>query len=182
MSARLGLPPRCPGPFAVQHQWSSSFLGVSSRVRLQGDDAGRVAAGRNPNDQVQRVQLGNGELLTVYRLVTTNDRDDSAFVDCFRSNAEKGKAPRGREARQPLIHAGLSAFKTKEQAIDRQRRIVATLKPGEAPRIGRYVATVDLHGPTASYEDRNEPDGHMTVWAEASTAARSVIDIERIEG
>lgn len=133
------------------------------------------------DDQVRWVELQAGEALTVYRLVSTDDRDHAELLNCFRSNAERGKPPRGREKRQPAVHGGLSVFKSKAQAVDRQRRIAARLAPGETPRIGSYVATVAFKGPGVRYEDRDQVDGHMTIWAPAERCVASLVDISSVD-
>jgi hypothetical protein len=134
-----------------------------------------------PADDVSASELPEGSSLVVFRLVTTDKTDDPALRDCFRSNAEQGKPPRGREKRQPSLHRGLSVCASREQAIDRQKRIVAALRlaPGEVPRIGAYVATLELRGPDV-WHTEPEVDGHLTIWASPSTCTAAVTDIEAI--
>lgn len=153
--------------------------GPASRISVASARATIIAP---VSDDAAWLEVRDGETLTVYRLVTTGDQGSADLLECFKSNAELGKPPRpGRERREPLVHQGLSVFRSKDGAVRRQHRIVASLRPGEAPRIGTYVATVVLRGPGPTYQDRGDPDGHITVRVEASVALAGVVDIERIE-
>jgi hypothetical protein len=120
--------------------------------------------------------------MTVYRLVDTDQRGDPAFLECFKSNAEKGKDPRpGREQRDPLVHRGLSVYWTKEQAESLQRRIAAKLPPGVPPKIGTMTARMEIEGPGPRFLDLGDKSGHLTILIDALTAAATVVDIEPIE-
>jgi hypothetical protein len=135
-------------------------------------------------DRLEIRNLGASEELVVFRLVKSADRRDSSFVDSFRSNGDLGKPAVGREERLPELHHGISVFKTPEQAADRRRRIIDRLvRQGrrEDLRIGDYIARLRLVGSAFPFEDRNSPDGHMTVWGAASRLAAAVVDISPAE-
>lgn len=131
-------------------------------------------------DEVRRRELAEGETLEVFRLVHVSTLSDDRLVDDMMSNAAKDRSARGREVRQPEIHGGLSVYKSCGQAVSVRRRIVERLqRKGSAAQvaIGDYVARVVLCGPGYGYEDRNEPDGHMTIWGAPSRVAGAVAEI-----
>lgn len=131
-------------------------------------------------DAVHYRALAVGERLEVFRLVHVSDAEDPALLEDMRSNASKGRPPRGRELRQPAIHDGLSAYKTCRGAINRRRLVAERLERlgrDEPVRIGDYVARLELEGPDVGYEDRDEPDGHLTIWASPSRLAGAVAHI-----
>jgi len=131
-------------------------------------------------DEVHRREIAPDELVVAYRLVTTDDRDDPALVDSFKSNRALNKQPRGRERRQPEIHSGISVYKTVAQAADMRRRIAASLPSGVTRRMGPFAARLALRGPGVMYEDRDEVNGHMTIWAQPSRCMELLVDIERL--
>ena len=131
---------------------------------------------------VTRVELDEEQELTVFRLLRSDDPSDSEYAEGFMSNGAKGRAPRGREQEEPLIHDGISVFKQPDQA----RRLRSTIaakqrKLGREPLIGDFLATLVLVGPEVFYEDRDEPSGHMTIWGEPSRLMASVVEITPIE-
>lgn len=132
-----------------------------------------------PGADVDCSELPADALLVVFRLVTTDDRPAPELLECFRSNEAKGKPPRGRERSLPSLRRGLSVYASQAQAIDRQRRIVAALRPGEVPRIGSFVARVELRGP-GIWHTAAAVDGHLTIWASPSTCIAAIADIEPI--
>ncbi len=135
-------------------------------------------------DAVRRRELAEGETLEVFRLVHVSAPADTALIEDMKPNAEKGKPARGREARQPEVHRGVSFYKTHDQAVARRRRIAARLaekNPDEPVVIGDYVARLALSGPGVGYEDRDEPDGHMTIWGDPLRLAEAVADISPAE-
>jgi hypothetical protein len=44
------------------------------------------------------------EPLVAYRFVNTDDRNSSAFVDCFKSDQAAGKPARGRQRSDSTLH------------------------------------------------------------------------------
>jgi hypothetical protein len=120
------------------------------------------------------------EELAAFRLVGVSDPADPRLIESFRSNAELGRVPKGRAVRHPEIHRGVSVFKAREQAIERRRRIVDRLLReggGSHPRIGDFIAELRLAGPSVRFEDRRLADGHMTIWADASSLIQMVVEI-----
>jgi hypothetical protein len=133
---------------------------------------------------VRQVPLADGEVLEAYRFVTTDALDAPTLENDFKSNYAKGCPPRGRELREPLIHRGLSMFKTLAQARDRRQRIAENLRRQgrpEALRMGAFAARVRLVGPGVAFEDLQRVDGHITVWAEPSRCLEDIVEIVRIE-
>lgn len=145
-------------------------------------DSGRVERGTGAADPstVHRQELAEGERLEVYRLVHVSDPSNPALLEDVTSNAAKGRLPRGREIRQPAIHEGLSVFKSAHGARNRRRQVAERLERlgrNEPLRIGDYVARLELEGPDVGYEDRDEPNGHMTIWGSPSRLAGAVAEI-----
>ena len=135
-------------------------------------------------DAVRRQELAEGQTLQVYRLVHVSEPADPALAEDMKSNAAKGKPPSGREVRQPAVHRGLSVYKSHNQAAALRRRIADRLiarGSNQPVRIGDYVARLVLSGPGIGYEDRDEPDGHLTIWGEPSRLAGAVADISPAE-
>lgn len=131
-------------------------------------------------DAVRRQELAEGQTLEVFRLVHVSEPGDDALVEDMKSNAAKGKPARAREARHPEIHRGVSVYKTYDQAAVRRRRIAARLTEqglDEPVAIGDYVARLALVGPGVGYEDRDEPDGHMTIWGKPLRLMAAVTDV-----
>lgn len=135
---------------------------------------------RSRRDRLKIRRLRDLEELVVFRIVRTADIEDPNLVESFRSNADLGKPAVGRAERLPALHRGISVFKTRAQAADRRRRIVERLTRGgsrESLRIGDHVATLRLVGASFRVEDRDDADGHMTVWGDASSLAAAVVEI-----
>jgi len=131
-------------------------------------------------DAVRRRRLAKGERLEVYRLVRVADVRDAGLLEDMKSNAAKARFPRGREVRQPTIHEGLSVYRSRQGAINRRRLVAERLERlgrDEPVLIGDYVARLQLEGPDVGYEDRDEADGHMTIWGEPFRLAGAVADI-----
>ena len=135
-------------------------------------------------DDCVRRKLAEGEHLEVFRLVHVSTADDDALAEDMKSNAARGRSPRGRESRHPEIHRGLSVFKKYTQAAERRRQIAARLQEqgsDQPVKIGDYVARLTLEGPGVGYEDRDEPDGHMTIWGDPLRLAGAVTDLSPAE-
>jgi len=134
-----------------------------------------------PDGTPEARTLRDGEELVAHRLVKTLDRMDPGLIESFKSNAELGKPPRGREEREPEVHRGVSMFKAHAQAVERRQRILNRLiREGRADQlgIGDYVAMLRLVGPDFCFEDRGgTPDGHMTIWGSASSLVTAVVEI-----
>jgi hypothetical protein len=106
--------------------------------------------------------------LIAYRIVKILNRNDPALLDAFRSNYELGAHPRGLETESALIHLGLSMYLRPEMAVATARRW---------PRIGAYIAQVQLvHGKGFCWARTAQP-GHITVWGRPSQLIKSVADI-----
>jgi hypothetical protein len=119
------------------------------------------------NPEAARRKLAEGEELRVFRIVRVADPDDPAFADSFRSHAELDLPPRGPEIRHQVIYEGISVYETQEAAA----------RTADAyPRIGRYVAELRLTSEMGVLCLRWGPTGHLTLWADALTLRRAVVD------
>jgi hypothetical protein len=127
-----------------------------------------------PTDpEAARLELAEGEELTVFRIVRIGDVEDPAFVDSFRSHAELGLPPRGPEAVHEVIYEGVSVFETREAATETARKW---------PQIGQYVAELRLTHETGVLYLRWGPSGHLTLWADALTLTGTAVDTMPVEG
>lgn len=128
---------------------------------------------------LQRVELGEGESLVVYRLVHTDDRSPEALAPSFRSRKELGRTPMGREVAHEEIWEGCSTFKTLAAARNLWKRISARQsRHGGRVALGDYVAEVRLEGGRGFiYEDLDSVAGHVTIWGAPLELARHVTDI-----
>jgi hypothetical protein len=120
-----------------------------------------------PDPAAARLDLAEGEELTVFRIVRVADPADPAFVDSFRSHAELGLPPRGPEAAHQVIYEGVSVYESQEAAVETARRW---------PRIGGYVAELRLTSETGVLYLRWGQSGHLTLWADPLTLTRAVVD------
>ena len=134
----------------------------------------------SPDGTASARPLRENEALEAFRLVKVSDRNDPELIESFKSNAERGQPRKGREVREPEVHRGVSVFKARAQAVDlRQRILNRMIRAGRADEleIGDYVAMIRPVGPAFCFEDRGTPDGHMTIWGNASSLAATVVDI-----
>ncbi|HEY2536542.1 MAG TPA: hypothetical protein VGI24_06115 [Solirubrobacteraceae bacterium] len=93
--------------------------------------------------------------VTAYRIVKDVDLGHPDLLDSFRSNYELGAPPRGLEYESTLIHLGLSMYREVEMAIATALRW---------PRIGQYVAEVQLKPNNGFCYAATAQRGHLTVW------------------
>ena len=126
-----------------------------------------------PEPEIARLELAEGQELTVFRIIRLADPADPAFADSFRSHSELGLPPRGVEAVHQLIYEGVSVYESREAAIETARRW---------PRIGGYVAELRLTRETGLRYLRWGPSGHLTLWADALTLSEAVVDTIPVEG
>jgi hypothetical protein len=122
-----------------------------------------------PEDNVEPIELTEGEELTVFRIVRNADMDAPEFVDSFRSHAELGLPPRRRspEEDHPLLHEGVSVFESRQAAIETARRF---------PRIGNYVAELRIKPDSEIRYLRWGARGHLTLWGDAVKLALTAVD------
>jgi hypothetical protein len=95
------------------------------------------------------------------------------FLDCLRSNYERGKKVRLIERNDVLIHMGISTFATFEGA--------AALARSYWPKVGTFVAELRLVEGYGFQYTRANLKGHLTIWGrpdelQAVAEAVSAID------
>lgn len=116
-------------------------------------------------------EVAAGEILVVHRIVRTDEDRSAMVLDDFRSNSAVGAPTRGVERQYPVLHEGISMYEKLEAAEQTARAF---------PKLGRYVARVELtsgHGITyARWGART----HLTVWAEPETLRALVTAIEPV--
>ena len=128
--------------------------------------------------RLQERQLADGEEFVVYRIVPTDDRDDPAFVDAFRSHRELGLPPRRHspEATTPRIHEGISVFESKQIASEVELALRA-----RGNTLGDFVAEVRLVSGQGFTLARWGSRGHLTIFGDAVTLSQAVTDTLPIE-
>jgi hypothetical protein len=131
-------------------------------------------ASRLPSDSdVEPVELAEGDELTVFRVVRTDDKEAPEFLESFRSHAELGLPPRSAEETHPLIHKGISVFDSCEAAVETARRY---------PKIGSHVAQLRLTGESGVRYWRWGARGHLTLWGDSLKLVDAVVDTIPIDG
>jgi hypothetical protein len=111
--------------------------------------------------------------LRVYRIVTTADRESGGWLRSFESSYERGVAPRPASPEEAFraIYMGISVFERCGQAMAVARRF---------PRIGSYVAQLDLSADEGFSFARWGPKGHLTVWGAPAKLASAVVKVDRV--
>jgi hypothetical protein len=112
-------------------------------------------------------ELAKDDVLLVYRVVRTDDRESPDFIDSFRSHSELGLPPRSLEVTHPQVFEGVSVWDTRKAAIETARCY---------PKLGNYVAELRLTRDTGVTYYRWRPRGHLTIWADALNLVNYVVD------
>ena len=107
----------------------------------------------------------------MYRIVRTNDPEDSALLNSFRSNYELDREPRKVERHWTVIYMGISVYTTVEAAI----------RTAQAwPKLGDYIAQVRLaHGSGFNWAETAQPL-HLTIWADPIKLLEATVDINPV--
>lgn len=102
---------------------------------------------------------------TLYRIVRTAVPD----VDDFRSNAEKGLAPRFPGPEVLRLWSGISLF----DSLDRARQMCR-----RAPKLGEYIAVLRLpEERLVQFERTTASAGHYTAWGRSVDFLHYVVDV-----
>lgn len=110
------------------------------------------------------------EVTTVHRIV--RGRSGPATLSSLRSHYERDLPPRGYERRLAVIHMGLSVFSSQDAA-----RAMAL----RWPKIGRFLAEMQLEpGSGFCLADTGRP-GHSTLWGRPLQLRDSIVDIVHLE-
>lgn len=105
----------------------------------------------------------------LFRVCANPDID--AVEIAFRSHYELRRPPRGPENRAAVIHMALSMFDRPEIAADLARRV---------PKLGGYVATVDLVPGIGICVAKTGAPAHWSVWGRPGQLATCVTDVANI--
>jgi hypothetical protein len=97
--------------------------------------------------------------------------DSEAMKITFRSHYELRRPPRGPENRAAVIHMALSMFDRPEIAADLARRV---------PKLGGYVATMDLVPGMGICVAKTGAPAHWSVWGRPAQLATCVNDVANI--
>ena len=133
--------------------------------------------GRPPYPDELRLRRLDHEL-EVFRLTVTDDREDPAFQDSFRSRYDLDLPPRRStpEEEHAALLMGISVFRRQEQAMKTARKVRIARRD-----IGGYVARLLLVPEIGLNIADTGSRGHLTIWGDAVKLAASVVDIVPIE-
>lgn len=118
------------------------------------------------------VELPSGVCMGVFRIVRHDDPGRSEYPDSFKSHLELGLPPRGTELANPQIYEGISVYERLESAIETARRW---------PKIGTFVARMELVGGSGVRLLRWGPEGHLTVWGDALMLSGMTAEIVAVQ-
>ena len=107
----------------------------------------------------------------VFRIVRSDDFEDPAFLDSLRSHYELSEEPRKVEREWTVIHMGISVYINPAQAAATAERW---------PRIGTYVARIELRPGHGFNIARTGFPGHLTLWGEPVKLRDATTDIESV--
>jgi hypothetical protein len=114
-----------------------------------------------------------GGPLTVFRITKSDQPDDDALLDSFKSNYELGRKPRRAEIKSTPVHMGISVYLALERAADLARAL---------PQIGEYVARVELRPEIGAAFALTAEPGHLTVWGRPLQLRAAIADIVPVGG
>jgi hypothetical protein len=115
--------------------------------------------------------LEQGMMLRVYRIVRAGVADDPVMLDSFRSHFALGAEPRRVERRSAVLHMGISVYTDVQVARGTAKRF---------PRLGNFIAHVDLDASMGSDYAHTGHPLHLTLWADPIKLRAAVIDIEPV--
>lgn len=110
------------------------------------------------------------EITTVHRIV--RGRSGPATLDSLRSHYEQDLPPRGYERRLAVIHMGLSVFTSRDAA-----RAMAL----RWPKIGRFLAEIQLEPESGFCLANTGSPGHSTLWGRPLQLRDAIVDIVHVE-
>ncbi len=108
------------------------------------------------------------ERLTTFRIVKTDRAYDPLLLESFKSNYELGRNPRRAEIDFAPTHMGISVYLGQERALSTARAF---------PKIGEYVARVQLEPEMGAAFALTAEPGHLTVWGRPLQLIRGLVDI-----
>lgn len=112
------------------------------------------------------------EQFPAFRVVKSDDINKADFLDSLRSHYELDREPRGIEQRRAVIHMGISMFKSRESAAAMSRKW---------PKLGRFVAKVELRACQGFNLAETGPVGHLTIWGRPPQLAQAIAEIYPVD-
>lgn len=117
------------------------------------------------------LEVPRGNEIDVFRIVRSNNRGDPAFLDSLRSHYELSQEPRKVERRWTVLHMGISVYMSQDQASQTARRW---------PKLGDYIARLELQAEHGFNVARTGHAGHLTLWAEPVKLRDATVDISTV--
>jgi hypothetical protein len=121
--------------------------------------------------RVTVLEVPSGSEIDVFRIVRSNQKGDPAFLDSLRSHFELSHEPRKVERRWTVLHMGISVYMSHDQASQTARRW---------PKLGDYVARIELQADRGFNVARTGHAGHLTLWAEPVKLRDATVDIHTV--
>jgi hypothetical protein len=109
----------------------------------------------------------------VFRIVRADVIEDPAFLNSLRSHYELGEEPRRVERNSTAIHMGISVYMRAHMAHETAARF---------PKLGDYVARLELRAGLGVNLAQTGNPGHLTMWADPVKLTATVADIEPVQG
>ena len=125
---------------------------------------------RRPTPCYHRRPIGDDEEYVAFRLVHSSDRESDAFLNSLKSRSALDLPPRRHIGETAELASGISAYRTREQAISTGR---TALERGRD--LGRFVAELRLTS-TCDIAEWGSP-GHLTIWGDPLMLASQTTDI-----
>jgi hypothetical protein len=108
----------------------------------------------------------------LFRIVKASSASEEATIDSLRSHYELGMIPRTATVRPAVLNMALSMYRNQELARKAAR---------QWPRIGRYIAELELvSGKGFNIADTGHP-GHVSVWGDPLELLERIVDIVPVE-
>ena len=126
----------------------------------------RTTQGRS---RVSVLEIAPGPGVEAFRIVQSGDTDNPAFLDSLRSHYELSQEPRKAERRWTIMHMGISVYLTSERATETALAW---------PRLGGYIARLELHSDMGFNYAHTGHAGHLTLWADPVKLRDVATDIE----
>ncbi|MDQ3768039.1 MAG: hypothetical protein M3370_00955 [Actinomycetota bacterium] len=121
--------------------------------------------------QVTVYGIDQGVTMRVYRIVRTEIVDDPMMLNSFRSHFALGEEPRRVERQSALMHMGISVYTDPSVARGTAERF---------PKLGDYIAEVNIDATMGVDYARTGHPLHLTLWADPVKLCAAVADIEPV--
>lgn len=115
------------------------------------------------------LDLRPGQDVPVFRIVRSDSPEDPVFLNSLRSHYELSEEPRKVERRSAVLHMGISVYVNSNDALRTVRRW---------PKLGDYVARLDLRADMGFNYAHTGPPGHLTLWGDPVKLRDATVDIK----